>query len=40
MTKIVEKKLPEGFYDFWDRFNKDLYEKYLEKKKAHRIKMN
>jgi len=32
--------LPKGFHQFWDGFNKELYDKYLELKKEYREKLS
>lgn len=36
-VKIVNKELPEGFYEFWDNFDSEAYEKYLDEKEKWRI---
>lgn len=36
-VKIVNKELPEGFHEFWDNFDQEAYEKYLDEKEKWRI---
>jgi len=36
--KIVNKKLPNGFDEFWDNFDEKKYLDYLNAKKKYRIK--
>jgi len=35
--RLVNDKLPKGFNNFWDTFNKEAYDKYLEEKEKWRI---
>lgn len=36
--KIVDRSIPDGCISYWDNFNTNAYERYLEAKEAFRIK--